>query len=89
MKLPITILLSSLALSGCLHTSEDNGKGNCDSEIRNLVDQIGDPEEIQRYDASNYHSHTYWYWSMGFSRTFTWGENVYNCDVSDYTFEPI
>jgi hypothetical protein len=47
------------------------------------------PEEIDPYDSSDYHSHTWWYWSRGWSITFTWGTYVAWCDISTYSFEPI
>jgi hypothetical protein len=50
---------------------------------------IGPQEEVDRYDSSDYHSHTWWYWSRGWSLTFTWGSFAYGCDISTYSFEPI
>lgn len=76
-----------LILAGC-------GEGgifdtDCDGERKDLVRDYGEPDELQKYDASGYHSHSYWYWKRGFSRTFVWGDDVGNCEISDYTFSPI
>ena len=76
-------------ISGCIHSKEDRGEADCSDQINSLVNDMGPAEEINRYSSGNYYSYTYWYWSRGFSRTFTWGENVTNCEISDYTFTPI
>ena len=78
-----------LLLAGCFHTKEDQGKDNCSDEIKSLINSRGAPEEIQRYDSGDYHSHTYWYWCSGYSKTFNWGEVFENCETSTYTFSPI
>ncbi len=84
----ISLFLVSLSfIYGC--SAEDVGAGNCEGQISNLINQMGQPKEINKYDSSNYHSHTYWYWCRGFARDFTWGDNVYNCEVNDYAFSPI
>jgi hypothetical protein len=85
--LSIALLAASFTLGGC--SKEDRGEASCNKQINSLVNNSGAAEEINRYDSGDYHSHTYWYWSRGFSRTFTWGENVVNCEISDYTFSPI
>ena len=87
MKKIIPVLFLA-TLFGC--SEDDSSDANCDSQIRSLVNQLGQPEEINRYDTSDgYHSHDYWYWCRGFERTFTWGTNVDGCRTSDYTFDPI
>jgi len=78
----ITILLF---ITGC----EESSSSNCNKQIKSLTDQRGSPEEVQKYDSGDYHSHSYWYWSKGFSRTFTWGDVVEGCEISDYSFTPI
>lgn len=83
----LLIVTGIILIHGC--SDEATGNANCDSQINNLIKQSGQPEEINKYDSSGYHSHTYWYWCAGFSRDFTWGDNVTNCEVSDYTFAPI
>lgn len=82
------IIISSIVfMYGC--SEEDMGTANCDSQINDLISRIGQPEEINRYDSSGYHSHSYWYWCRGFEKDFTWGDNVTNCEMSTYTFSPI
>lgn len=61
---------------------------NCDKEGSNTRSAYGEPQEIDKYDSGDYHSHTWWYWSRGFSRNFTWSNDI-SCRTSDYTFAPI
>ena len=62
---------------------------SCNDEIDDLIDDRGRPEEIDTYDSGDYHSHTYWYWCSGYSKTFTWGGGAGCCEKSTYTFSPI
>jgi len=63
---------------------------NCDNEMDSKRKEYGNPEEVDSYTESGYHSETWWYWSKGISFTFTWGEGVEGCcKVSTYTFSPI
>lgn len=82
----ILVLISVISLAGCL---EDDSSSNCDSQISDLKADWGQPEEINRYDSGDYHSHNYWYWCKGYQRSFTWGEYTDGCEVSEYTFSPI
>jgi hypothetical protein len=75
-----------VAMSGCGGGLFDQ---SCDDQRDDLVKQMGNPEEVKRYDSGDYHSWTYWYWTRGFSRTFTWGGAAGECSTSDYTFSPI
>jgi hypothetical protein len=84
MKKLIVIILS-VSLAGCWLFEEPD----CSDEIADLESQYGVAEEVDRYDSSDYHSHTYWYWSRGYSKTFTWGSIVGACEISTYTFAPI
>jgi hypothetical protein len=81
-------LLTCALLAGC-----GGGGGifdeSCDDQRDDLAREKGNPEEIRRFDSGDYHSWTYWYWSRGFSRTFTWGGAAGSCKTSDYTFSPI
>jgi len=61
---------------------------NCDSQMENVRSSRGDPEEVNRYDSSDYHSVDWWYWSQGICYTFTWGSLVGSCEISTYTFDP-
>lgn len=84
----VYVLAAILVLTGC--SDEDFGNGDCTEEMVAMESNMEErPEEWNKYDSGGYHSWTAWYWSRGFSRTFTWGTNVYNCEVSDYTFSPI
>ena len=84
MKAHLLALVVASALAGC-----GGGLDNsCDDEREDLVKSAGNPEELDRYDNGDYHSWTYWYWSSGFARTFTWGGPVNGCEISDYTFSP-
>jgi len=101
----ILVIFALLALASCDlkmgHYDEDGNKiiysdstsGNlhdCSSAITDLIKSKGSPEEIKKYDTSdNYHSHDYWYWSKGFSKTFKWGNLFDGCETSTYTFTPI
>jgi len=62
---------------------------DCASEMENVENSRGAPEEINRYDTEGYHSVDWWYWIQGICYTFTWGSVVGGCEVSTYTFEPI
>ncbi len=84
----LVLLAISMTLSGC--GKDGIFSCHCNDEIDDLIADHGNPEEINKYDSKGYHSHTYWYWCKGFSRTFTWGSNVKGCcEVSTYTFSPI
>lgn len=71
-------------LAGC-----GGGNHDCNSEISDLLKANGgSAESIEKFDDGNYHSWTYWYYKKGFSRTFTWGEPVESCKVSNFSFTP-
>ena len=74
----------ALSLSGC----GGSWSNDCDSEIDDFVSAHGQPEEVERFDSGDYHSWSYWYWSKGIERTFTWSGEL-SCQTSDYTFAPI
>ena len=61
---------------------------SCPDMMATTISTYGNPEEIYKYDSGNYHSWTYWYWTKGFSRTFTWSNNI-TCETSDYSFSPV
>lgn len=61
----------------------------CQAHMIETRDTYGAPEEINAYDASDYHSHGWWYWSRGWQINFTWGRYISGCDISTYTFTPI
>lgn len=88
MKRLITLaLLASLA--GCIDEEEKEKDGDCSKSMANTVKAYGQPEEWTSYDADGYHSRSWWYWSIGFERSFAWGSNIDGCDWSDYNFVPI
>jgi hypothetical protein len=76
-----SILLGLLILTGCSQ--------NCDKEMKKIKDKYGEAEEITTYDSGDYHSVSWWYWSLGIEYTFVWGKNVDGCEKSKYTFDPI
>lgn len=78
-------------IAGCSEEVTESGlsNANCDSEMTDIRETMGTPEETNTYDSGNYHSYDYWYWCSGVNYSFTWGENVDGCEVSQYTFEPI
>lgn len=88
-KRALVLLIFAFILAGCLHSKEDRGEDDCDDEMDDVRAERGAPEEVNTYDSGDYHSVDWWYWSQGINYTFTWGENVHNCDVSTYTFDPI
>ncbi|MBT7080505.1 MAG: hypothetical protein HN929_03400 [Chloroflexi bacterium] len=76
----IAIVLMIL-LSGCSF--------NCDSQMNSARSKYGTPEEINRYDSGGgYHSVSYWWWSKGIKKGFTWSDDS-DCKVSTFTFDPI
>jgi hypothetical protein len=84
-------LITTIALAAILTACGGGGSDNCDDAIEDTIKDVGvQPEEVTRYDADGYHSHSYWWWARGFERTFTWGSNVEGgCETSDYHFSPI
>lgn len=86
---PILAALATSVLLAACGGGGDLFDASCDDQREDLVKQAGAPEEIKHYDAGDYHSWTYWYWSRGTSRTFTWGGSNDRCNISDYTFSPI
>ena len=90
-NLSVVLIISLLMiLGGCIL----DGGGifiayNCNDEIEDLKADRGEAEEIEKYDSGDYHTWTFWYWSEGFSMTFTWGTNIHGCKTSQNTFTPI
>lgn len=82
----LVAVLTTVFLAACGSEVFDD---DCSHEMDDLREERGEPEEIQRFDSGDYHSHTWWYWRRGFSRNFTWGGPVDDCETSDYTFTPI
>lgn len=91
MKIAVKVLLLFVIFSILLiYVNCDVFKCNCDDEMEKVRDKMGEPEEVNRYDSSNYHSVDWWYWTKGICYTFTWGSIVEGCcEVSTYQFEPI
>ena len=82
-------LALSLSIAGCFPEDEKEKDGDCSTSMANTVKAYGPAEEWTSYDADGYHSRSWWYWSIGFERSFTWGSNIDGCDWSDYNFAPI
>ena len=62
---------------------------NCDDQMAETRTNHGTAEEVNSYNSGDYHNVDWWYWSKGFQKSFTWGENIKGCEVSTYTFDPI
>ena len=85
-----TAFLVTMILSGCDGTSGFFFFSSCQNEMARVTATYGTPDEIDQYDADDYHSHTYWYWCSGFAIVFTWGEGVEDsCCQDKNTFNPI
>ena|SRR3989304_6474837 len=69
----------------------------CGTDERDKIrEQYGTPEEIQKYDAEDYHTETWWYWCKGISFTFKQEPRGIFCGggndwkkESTYQFSPI
>ena len=81
-------LLILFLLTGCDIADAIDDPRNCDEQMKDTRTKYGDPEEVNTYDASDYHSHDWWYWSQGFEYTFIWGRDQ-SCQVSLYQFPAI
>lgn len=86
-KMIVVVLLSALA--GCAEKPEPEIDADCSVSMSNTRTAYGEPEEWTSYDADGYHSRSWWYWSIGFERSFAWGSDVEGCNWSDYNFTPI
>jgi hypothetical protein len=80
------ILLTALMLAGC-------GSGglvtvDCSQEIEDLEDELGAPDEIQTFQVGRYYRYTWWYYRLGFARTFTWDGGYNSCETTDQNFPP-
>lgn len=87
----VLIVTISVIFAACSKKEREKlfGIADCEEEMDSCIASHGNPEEINKYDTGDYHSWTFWYWCKGFSRTFTWGRIVDNCETSTYTFSPI
>ena len=81
----IFLMITIFSFSACELFEEKN----CDSQMEEVRQSRGNPEEVFTYDSSDYHSVDWWYWSQGICYTFTWGSIVGDCEISTYTFTPI
>jgi hypothetical protein len=61
---------------------------DCGKEMSGARADFGEPQETTVFVSGSYQSHTWWWWSRGLSRTFTWSGDV-ACRTSDYRFSPI
>ena len=80
----IFILSLSSSLVGC----GDNSlwDSSCETEMKEVRDKMGAPEEVKTYNSGDYSSTDWWYWRKGIEYTFTYYKS---CKVSTYTFTPI
>lgn len=86
----LIVFVFIISISGCSGPLGDIFDCSCDDQIEDVVAALGQPEEVDKYNASGgYHSWTYWYWCKGISYTFTWGGGAGCCEWSTYQFSPI
>ena len=89
-RLLLALAIAVSLVAGCADGLDEFFSGsNCNDAIEDYVATYGNPEEINKYDSGGYHSHSYSWYCKGIIVTFTWGENVEDCEVSTYTFSPI
>jgi hypothetical protein len=79
------ILLLAATLAGC---GSEQLSVDCSQQMEDLRDELGQPQEVEGLDAGPYHRYTYWYWTLGFARTFTWDGGYNSCETVDQTFPP-
>ena len=85
MKKRYIILLLAAALAGC---GSEKLSGDCSNQIEDLRDELGPPQEIESFESGAYKRHTFWYWRLGFARTFTWDGSTGSCETTDQNFTP-
>ena len=81
-------LIASIAVASTLAGCGSVFQNDCDKEMDAARRDYGAPQEVKTYDSDDYHSHSWWWWSRGLSKTFTWSAD-FDCRVSDYRFSPI
>ena len=86
MKKRYIILLTALMLAGC--GSDRLVSVDCGQEIEDLEDELGQPDEIETFTAGRYNRYTWWYYRLGFARTFTWDGGYNSCETTDQNFPP-
>jgi hypothetical protein len=79
------LLIAAAMLAGC---GSDRISVDCGREIEDLEDEFGPPQEIEAFQSGPYHRYTYWYWRLGFARTFTWDGGYGSCETTDQNFPP-
>lgn len=88
-KIGVTILiLFSTFSAGCLD-DESVGNGNCDAQTKELIDAYGPAEDVFTFNDGSDATVTLYYYSLGFARSFYWGQSFHNCEISDATFTPL
>lgn len=85
MKKRLIILLAVAMLTGC---GSDRIAVDCRYEIEDLENELGPPQEIERFESGRYYRYTWWYWRLGFARTFTWDGGYNSCETTDQNFPP-
>ncbi len=84
------LLMLCVALLGTGCDGGGSGDCDCDDQIERMIEASGPPEEIERMERDDFASATYWYWCLGFARTFNWGDQFdVCCAQSTLTFTPI
>jgi len=62
--------------------------GNCDSKMKDIREQHGDPETENRVDIEDYHRVEWCYYSQGICYEFTWNDSATGCHVNKYKWKP-
>ena len=73
-----------VTLNGCIWDDCD-----CDADIDKLMEERGQPEDMEMSESDPLNTLTVWYWSQGYQKTFQWGDEVASCcETNAETFVP-
>ena len=85
----LLIMISTIILfAACDLLIEDLLGLNCDSEMEDIREERGEPDEVNQYDYEDYHSVEWCYWSQRICYKFEWGETVSGCHVYKSPWDP-
>ena len=84
----LTAGLMAALLMGCA-SDPDETVNDCAAEMEATVAEHGAAEETVTLSlGADTHVQQWWYYSLGFARTFAWGDDLPACAVDGQTFEP-